>query len=95
MQAGFSKLLAREPKKLAPIAPSTSRWSQLRPKVSVSPATTLPPLSTTGFLIEEPMDRIAAFGGLIMPLKKSIPYIPRFVTVKVDPPLPQGVIFCF
>ena len=37
IQAGFSRLFAREFKKLAPTAPSTSLWSQLKPKVRVSP----------------------------------------------------------
>ena len=50
----------------------------------------MPLLSTIGFLIEEPTDRIAAFGGLMMPLKKSMPYIPKFVTVKVDPAIASG-----
>lgn len=41
----------------------------------------------------EPTESIAALGGLMIPLKKSIPYIPKLVTVKVDPDIASGKSF--
>ena len=40
--------------------------------------------------MEEPTESIAALGGFIIPLKKSILYIPKFVTVKVEPDIDSG-----
>ena len=53
----------------------------------------MPFLSTIGFCIDAPTERIAAFGGLIIPLKKSMPYIPKFVTVNVEPDIASGESF--
>ena len=54
----------RDASKTAPAAPSTSRWSQLNPKVILSPACKLPLESRTGLFRLAPTDKIAALGGV-------------------------------
>ena len=57
-----------------------------------SRATTRPFSSTAGFFFSAPTDRIDACGGLMIAVKRSIPYIPRLDTVIVPPESSGGVI---
>ena len=59
----------------------------------VSRATIRPLSSTAGCFSSAPTVRIAACGGLIIAVKWSIPYMPRFETVNVPPDSSGGVIF--
>ena len=67
------------------------RWSQTSVSVIWSRATTRPRSSTAGFFSSAPTVRIAAWGGLMIAVKRSIPYMPRFETVKVPPESSGGV----
>ena len=68
------------------------RWSQISVSVIRSRATTRPRSSTAGFFISAPTARIAAWGGLTIAVKRSIPYMPRFETLNVPPDSSGGVI---
>ena len=58
----------------------------LNPITIVSPTRIFPQEPTVGFFLVVPIERIAAFGGFMIPLKKSIPNMPRLVTVKLTLP---------
>ena len=68
------------------------RWSQTSVSVIASRATTRPRSSTAGFFSSAPTASSAACGGLMIAVKRSMPYMPRFETVKVPPDTSGGVI---
>ncbi len=51
------------------------------------------PSTTTGFSLIAPTARMVAAGGLMTAVNSSIPYIPRFETVKVAPWYSSGASF--
>jgi hypothetical protein len=84
---GFSKYPLKAANHLAPTAPSTVLWSEL--KVTFIDCTVLNPLSSSGagtnFGDVAPMARIHDWGGLMIAVKWSMPNMPRLETVKVPP----------
>src|SRR5690606_18327735 len=64
-------------KKAAPVAPSTTRWSQLKVTFMIFPGT-MAPFLTTGVSSIPPMAIMQASGGLMMAVNSSIPNMPRF-----------------
>lgn len=76
----------------APSKPSTTRWSQERVRFIRWPITISSP-TTTGFLTVAPMAKIAAFGGLMIAQKRSIPAMPRLETQNVPPVNSAGCSF--
>ena len=84
MSAGFSSRFLTRCRKLAPTEPSITRWSTVRLRVIIGRMTISPPRTTArSSMVVTP--RMATSGWLIMGVKLSIPYMPRFVMVKVPP----------
>src|SRR5690606_10802777 len=79
-------------KNAAPVAPSTTRWSQPNVSFITFPGTTAPSF-TTGICCIAPTDKIAPSGELIIDVYSSIPNIPRLDTVNVEPSHSDGCNF--
>lgn len=84
---GFSRYPLKADIHLAPTAPSTARWSQLR--VTFITLATLKPFSSSGagtmVACVAPTARMHDWGGLMMAVKCEMPYMPKFEMVNVPP----------
>lgn len=69
----------------APVAPSRTRWSSGRVTRRRRRTSTAPSPVAAGSAWTAPTARIAASGGLITAVNRSVPSMPRLETVKVQP----------
>lgn len=85
MLNGLDKYCLKCLSQVAPTAPSTTRWSQLKVTVNTCAAFGLPSGPGTSLLSVFPTARMQACGGLITAEKLLIPNMPKLEIVKVPP----------
>jgi hypothetical protein len=85
-------VVAAEPRNFAPSTPARIRWSHMRLTAIMSRATIRARVVHDWLLLHSTNGEDRCCGGLITAEKLSIPYIPRFETVKVPRESSAGVI---